>query len=817
MKFYNFLLLQIIFSLSVAAQDKPSKFYNQKIFLTATDDALLQQAVTDLQQCLQKATNKIFSVTPASGRVKEGIQILLLQPGLLSSSLSQQLQKGSSEDFVMEGNANHLLLVANHSTGLLRAIYTYLDRLGFKWYLPGEEWSIVPFLTSITLTSSTYHTPSFKLRDFFGTGGILPIKPIDPNSTVEKLWEEWKRRNRFGGQFHLDGHYGETFNFKYKELLQKNPQFLAQVNGKRQWSEIAKWCISNKEFRALFLADRIKELEQRLQASTYQNEIIAITVDPADGGGDCECEVCRKMGTANDRIFYLANETAIALQKKSQRGYANIYAYNNHPSPPQFELSDHLIVQVVPYAFQTVSKPEELITTWKKRHSNLFIYDYYGIPDWHQDTPLTDGWNTQNFFKRLPFWKAQNLQGFVFESSYSSACTGIGLYIAGRLGWNISENRKGIQEAFVKEFFGAASSHVAMYYQKLENGFAGAADLPFLLDQLQKGSNSTTDAKVQERLTQLKAYAHYLVLYYKLKSATSNREQVLENLYQYLFQIYPRAVVHSTYLAQMLYQQFENKNAAQKAWSLFEPVGSKVQQTKFLDNVAIEQLFVEDYKQYPLLRGFAYLPKKTKLQYSIKQPKAENAMMKDGLLIAEFPQTLVKPSTNGNIVFSIKVNEASANNDSQSFFIQLIDTITGTEIAKQKLNINKVWMPVSLKATAGKTYRLVIKNTNWIRFAVPPTQWLAFKTIPTYAVLGRLWFYNENNEYLYFSNTNKEQVMLKDADGTGLPIEKVNEFNLFRTPLHLHAWYTIEGAEYKALQFFDKNILFFPYANMSAN
>src|SRR5215203_1043042 len=241
--------------------------YRQKIFVQPSNYPVLQQAVADMQMQLQSATGRPFSTTTSAELIKEGIQLLLFRPGLLSEALSQRLRNGSIEDFVIEGNANRLLLVATHPAGLCKAIYTYLDRLGIRWYLPGEDWSVVTGVRNITLVNSAFYTPSFVLRNFFGTGAIMPIKPLDPNGILVQQWEDWKRRNRFGGQFNLAGHYGETFNSRYQELLQKNPQYLAQVGGKRQWSQGAKWCISNKDFRALFVADRVNELKQVLQSS----------------------------------------------------------------------------------------------------------------------------------------------------------------------------------------------------------------------------------------------------------------------------------------------------------------------------------------------------------------------------------------------------------------------------------------------------------------------------------------------------------------------------------------------------------------------
>jgi hypothetical protein len=200
--------------------------------------------------------------------------------------------------------------------------------------------------------------------------------------------------------------------------------------------------------------------------------------------------------------------------------------------------------------------------------------------------------------------------------------------------------------------------------------------------------------------------------------------------------------------------------------------------------------------------------------FVVGNPKAENPIMKEGLMILGLPQTLLKPSANGEISFLLKVNEGSENNQKQTISVSIVDTMAKKEIGVQQFELDKNWRKVVFKVPVGKTYRLNVINTNWIRLSVPPSQWLAFENIPTYAVLGRLWFYNNDSEFLYFANGNNEAMVIKGMEGMSSKIEKVNEQGLYRVALNSKSWYTIEGTEYKTLQFYNKDILFFPYQNM---
>jgi hypothetical protein len=110
-------------------------------------------------------------------------------------------------------------------------------------------------------------------------------------------------------------------------------------------------------------------------------------------------------------------------------------------------------------------------------------------------------------------------------------------------------------------------------------------------------------------------------------------------------------------------------------------------------------------------------------------------------------------------------------------------------------------------------------NQSWIRFKVPDNQWLAFKQIPTYSVLGRMWFYvSPQNSYVYFSNNAKDQPAFFDPRGNRVAAEKVNDLNLYRVNAGSAngAWWSIDATEYKSIQFYDRAQLFFPYDHVRA-
>lgn len=820
-KHFHFLLI-IFFGLLLClpAQVAASPLYGQKIFATAINDGHYQQAVADLKAYLQKSTGKTFTTATYGGTPTEGINIVLNAPGLLPVDQQKKLANGTIEDFVVSGNDKRLLLVAKHPKGLALAIYSYLDGLGFKWYFPGEEWVHVPSLTSIRWVKEAYVTPSFHLRNFFGTGGIVPNPALDPTNSLQHKWDLWKLRNRMGGEVELPGHYGETFNLNYRPQLEAHPEYLALINGKRvPWSVGAKWCISNKALRDLFINDRVQFVKRTLSSQPGIQSKIIVPVDPADGYDDCQCPDCQKLGTGSDRVFFLANEVARAVAKVTPLAYPNLYAYNTHATPPPFSLEPNLIVQVIPYAFQNVGTPQQMMAMWQKKVSRPFMYDYYGLPDWHFDTPLTGIWAPQSLVQKIKDWKAYNMQGFLLESSFSTASTGISLYWAARLGWNVEDNMPAVQKNYYTHMFGAAAPHIIKYYEKLQGNFAGVADLPYLLSLLDQAMNAVPSAEIHKRIEHLQAYVHYLSLYYGWDAAPAEeKERAWEALVSYVWKIHPLAVIHTTRIAELLSTRAPANPTLTAQWNVYTP-GEKVRKTKFINSSELAGIIKEDRKKYPLLPGFNYTGIPAPNRYVVESKGGPDEINPEGMMVLAMPDIYIQPAADGFFRFLLKVNETSVDNAHQTNVVRCVDAETGQEVFKQTVAIDKAWKKIAIKLPAAKRYRLLIEHPNWIRIHIPQNQWAGFKNIPTYTVLGTLWFYiNPGTNYIYFTNKGTEHPLLLDENKKSILLQKVNDQNLYRVavpPSSYGKWWTLSNTQYKMLQFYTNPDLFFSHPNIT--
>ncbi|HVF97846.1 MAG TPA: hypothetical protein VM871_11010, partial [Flavisolibacter sp.] len=355
------------------------------------------------------------------------------------------------------------------------------------------------------------------------------------------------------------------------------------------------------------------------------------------------------------------------------------------------------------------------------------------------------------------------------------------------------------------------------FFNRLVTNYQGVQDLPYLLSLLEEAGKTTSEKLVQKRLVAFKSYLHYLVLYYRQAQAPEI-EALKADLYDYVLQTHHYGMVHGTRIAELLYNQLPAGSRFRNEW-LFANSTGRASSLKALDDGKIEALFQDDRRRYPLMRGTEPVAKKAPVETALKKVLPVKEPAGEGMLVGDWPETYVRPSQKGEVIFFVKVNIGSKNNDSQRYALQLINVDSGNIVAEKTIGINRYWQQVRLAAPAQKTYKLISKHTSWIRLAVPESQWLAFKNIPTYAVMGRLWFYNEPGSLrLYYNNTAKDQPVFMDERGnTRLP-EKINDLNTYQVNLSGGSgqWWSIDGTEYKFLQFHSPSILFFPHGNVQA-
>lgn len=532
--------------------------YDRRIVAPEAENGRLKAAVGDLQTALQEMTAQPFAIEREYAG--EGIYLMRsAQPQAPADMVASLRGKGREPFIIRSGGEEQLWIVANDDDGLAHGIYYYLEKLGVRYLLPNPNWTIIPRRNDVTLKIDELQAPAFRSRSFFGTGGFGPPSPVDAKVQMRDQWNNWHRRNRFGGEYTLGGHSGEAFNLENKAVLQQHPEYLAKVDGKHvPWSLSAKLNTANPDAVQLFTDWSLKRFREARRRNPHA---FAVSVDPADGGGHCNSDECRQIGngSVSDQVFYVANQVAKAVRAEFSDGFVSLYAYNQHGKTPSFELEPNIAVMVIPYAFNyTGLSAQELIDAWRKKTPNLSLYDYWGITDWSHSQPDFNYLQTPE--QKIRYWHAQKIDGFNGESTYSAGAMGIGQYIASRLLWKPDTAVQPLLDEFYELAFGPARVPMQRMLERWSGNYMMTRlELGLTFRDLEEAQKlAAGNPAVQKRVDDYANYAQYLRLYYEQKKVAKDAarlEQARRKIIEHIWNIYDSTMVHTFREFQFLIRQ----------------------------------------------------------------------------------------------------------------------------------------------------------------------------------------------------------------------------------------------------------------------
>lgn len=162
----------LIFAISLVAPASAQQgLYGQRIVVSADSGADLKAAANDAAQVLQKMTGREFTI--GSEYSGSGICLARSDTPQASADLIAKLKDKGREPFVIRSDGKEQLwIVANGDSGLQHGLYFFLEQLGVRYYFPNDNWVIIPQRNDITLKVDRVLVPDYKLRNFFGTGGV---------------------------------------------------------------------------------------------------------------------------------------------------------------------------------------------------------------------------------------------------------------------------------------------------------------------------------------------------------------------------------------------------------------------------------------------------------------------------------------------------------------------------------------------------------------------------------------------------------------------------------------------------------------------
>ena len=271
--------------------------------------------------------------------------------------------------------------------GSFNAVSAFLQKLGARWYLPGELGEVLPTMKTIELPKLDETVkPDFALRQFnfrFATCG--------PDTA------QWVMRLGIRNDQRLQIAHGMANMTNRDEVFAQHPEWFAIYGGKPDFKpgdSKCQLCYSNDE---LF---RETVRYARALLDTFQLESVSIM--PPDGYTSiCQCEKCQgkdspernERGLLSDYVWDFVNRVAKEVGKTHPHAKVLNCAYGSYTLPPLKidQLEPNVLVCIVG-GRRPISKastktegeaaPEALQAAWAKKTKNpLFIFENYPFTD----------------------------------------------------------------------------------------------------------------------------------------------------------------------------------------------------------------------------------------------------------------------------------------------------------------------------------------------------------------------------------------------------------------------------------------------------
>ena len=449
--------------------------------------------------------------------------------------------------------------------GLSKAVYTFLDRLGVRWYTPGK-WGLSLPEGKVKLSNGpVVEGPDFLFRSFYW--GKIGGYPRD----MQEDYQRWYLRMRMDSNFGFGGHsYSEQIAPPHK-FATEHPEYYSLIGGRRMASPHKarryshQLCVSNKDVQRLAIDFARNHFAK---SDTYR----VVSISPNDGANFCECGPCRKIGGAIEHTVFLANVVGGAVRAEYPERWVGFYAYSSHILPPENMPLEPNVVPYIVNSHRALGQGEWKYMSAPVRHTALakVIEDWARLGgktamrfNWGQGE--RDGWEyPYNWVRQLQedfrLFRHNKAIGVMAESESSFIHQGWLNYWAARLGWDVEIDIRGEYAKLYQRFYGPGARVAEQVLETIQNRQELKPPLPIDLLQRNEELLKTTIARVEdkrfhERLVHLLHYLQFLLAracYYNGQESTAAIHRALEqiqrdrshalNLWQYSFQ-FPKVVL----------------------------------------------------------------------------------------------------------------------------------------------------------------------------------------------------------------------------------------------------------------------------------
>ncbi len=544
----------------------------QKIHYPADASTLLRATASDAAELLNRALPAANIQTAAYTEMPDSGIVLIYDDNISDNQACKVRSLGSGR----------IVFQAAEDNGLVFGIYQYLHLLGYRFYQPGSIWEKIPALQTPFRSIDTVFTCRYTYKTWFLSGGHNKWA-MDQDSRYDwdtyfgkngHAWALYQRRNGMLGAHRFTGHRGDLMYGDYLETLKNNACYVASYNGSRVAGVQSVPDVNNPTAMNLWsnaIATQYLQYRQTILSNKsiypdlyrsfrYNQGHIGIEVpDGAQWANTRDAMPCVRgeLFSETDQQFILANHTVASIRQQLPGMRYQVYAYDTHADFPSaaFRPAQQIDVQVIPTAFQFETSTKGLLNRWYGKNVSLSEYHYMNIAQWSGETPSFRLGELKNTLERI---STKNAQGIVWEAAPSKFATLPYLMAANNYLLRNQEVDSSLLD-FSRNMFGTAAPVIYRLLQdwgsadvvNLNNGIQdNRYKIPYYLKQVKAADALLQNGTIEEkqRLRELKAFLHYMTLYYNWifeQSTDKRKEDKASALCLYLARVADMKIVNS--------------------------------------------------------------------------------------------------------------------------------------------------------------------------------------------------------------------------------------------------------------------------------
>ncbi len=453
-----------------------------------TDKAKL--AAQDLRKYLEKITGaRLPLVSDADS--PQGT-VILVGPSKLTAGSGVTVPAGLTnarrdEGFVIDCRPGRLILAGNDQGpyhGTEYAVYELLNRLGVRWFMPGDFGEVVPKASTVTVPElSVREKPDFIMRNWW------------VHTTPELGAEEarWKIRNKMSPDnlFATPGDSSARSILPEGQYFKAHPEYFAtNADGTRNPYLPNLTSPKAVEIAAGVIKDYLRQHPGENSYGFAPDDGLPRDYTPETGAlHQGFVDLLGRPGVAaeestTEEWLRFVNAVTKEVRKEFPDAYIATNGYANRNLPPQgMELDDHLIIMFAaiwsctlhpyddPHCWQCV-RQGQMLRRWCELCKNVWVYGYSYNMLVSCLTPLPE---TRKLPRNMRLMKQWGVIGFLDEARNTWMEPGIASrYLRARLEWNADLDVEGLLSDFYSRWYGKATRPMRDFGEALEDAVQSA-------------------------------------------------------------------------------------------------------------------------------------------------------------------------------------------------------------------------------------------------------------------------------------------------------------------------------------------------------